>query len=124
MPSNDEDRDPTTGDHAGVTMINVIEIPADQIDRFMACWKARAHIMSILPGFRDYELHQALLKESRFQLVNVARWDSREALEAAMTNPESLSRREAATLETDLDIKGNPALYRVVASDRRQKNAN
>ncbi len=105
-----------------VTLINVIEIPADQIDKFLVGWEERAHVMSALPGFRGYELHQALIKESRFQLVNVAHWDSSEALEAAMTNPEFLSRREAVGAEADLDVKGTAALYRVVASDSRQKN--
>jgi len=124
MPNNDEYRDPAGGDDAGVTLINVVEMPADQIDKFMAGWKKRADIMSTLSGFRDHALHRALLPDSRFQLVNVAHWDSREAFEAAMTNPEFLSLREAAVGEMDFDVTASPALYRVVASDRRQKHAN
>jgi heme-degrading monooxygenase HmoA len=71
MPNGDEYRDPASGDDAGVTLINVVEMPADQIDRVMADWKERGHIMSSLPGFRDYTLHRALLPDSRFQLVAV-----------------------------------------------------
>ena len=124
MPNDDEYRDPAGGDDADVTLINVVEMPADQIDKFMAGWKKRADIMSTLPGFRDYTLHRALLPDSRFQLVNVAHWDSPEAFEAAMTDPEFRSLREAARGEIDFDVTAHPALYRVVASDRRQKHAN
>ena len=124
MPNDDEYRNPAGGDDAGVTMINVIEIPADQIDKFLTGWKERAHIMSTLPGFRDYQLHQALLEDSRFQLVNVAHWDSREAVEAAMSNPEFQANRRAVELRGDLDVKPYAALYKVVVSDRRQSPPN
>lgn len=125
MAANDDEyRDPANGDDAGVTLINVVEMPADQIDKFMAGWKKRADIMSTLPGFRDYELHRALLPDSRFQLVNVAHWDSREAFEAAMTNPQFRSLRDAALGEMDFDVTASPALYRVVASDHRRTQAN
>jgi heme-degrading monooxygenase HmoA len=121
MPN--EYRGPAGGDDAGVTLINVVEMPADQIDKFMAGWKKRADIISTLPGFRDYTLHRALLSDSRFQLVNVAHWDSRESFETAMTNPEFLSLRQEAIGEVDCDVTANPALYQVVASDRRQERA-
>ena len=120
MTNDAEHRDPASGDDAGVTLINVVEMPSDQIDKFMAGWKQRADIMSALPGFRDYALHRALLPDSRFQLVNVAHWDSREAFEAAMTNPQFRELREAAIGEIDVDVTASPALYRVVASDHRQ----
>lgn len=110
-----------SSEEAAVTLINVVEIPADQIDRFMVGWKQRADTMSTLPGFRDYALHQALLPESRFQLVNVAHWDSREAFEAAMANPEFHSLRTA--VQGELDVTGNAALYRVVVSDHRAGQA-
>jgi heme oxygenase (mycobilin-producing) len=110
--------DPASGGTA-VTLINVVEIPADQIYQFMVGWKQRADIMSTLPGFRDYALHRALLPESRFQLVNVAHWDSREAFEAAMTNPEFHSLR--TVVQGEFDVTGTPALYQVIASDRRHE---
>jgi heme-degrading monooxygenase HmoA len=118
MANNDESVAQERGDDT-VTLINVVEIPADQIDRFMAGWKERAHILSSLPGFRDYALHRALLPDSRFQLVNVAHWDNREAFEAALANPEFQSLRETAIHEIDCGVTASPALYRVVASDRR-----
>lgn len=117
MPTHDEHGTGNDGD--GVIMINVIEIPADQIDEFLAGWKKRAHIMSTLPGFRNYRLHQAVFADSRFQLVNVACWNSLAAVAAAMSNPEFQANRQAVELRGDLDIKPYAALYTVVASDGR-----
>jgi len=124
MPDSDEHRDPPGADDPGVTLINVVEMPADQVDNFMAGWKKRADIMSTLPGFRDYALHRALLPDSRFQLVNVAHWDSREAFEAAIADPEFLSLREAAQREIDFGVTASPALYGVIASGHRRERAN
>jgi hypothetical protein len=39
--------------------------------------------MSTHPGFRDTRLHRAPSPEGRFQLVNVAHWDSAESYAAA-----------------------------------------
>jgi heme-degrading monooxygenase HmoA len=120
MPNEISDA-PVGGDDGGVTFINVIEITAHQVDKFVAGWRERASIMSTQPGFRDYQLHRALLTESRFQLVAVAHWDSSAAFESAIANPEFLSRMREPESDPDLDVIGNPALYRVVVSDRRQK---
>ena len=120
MPNDQHDDIPGAGD-AAVTFINVIEISPEQVERFVAGWRERAAIMSTLPGFLDYQLHQALLTESRFQLVVVAHWDSTAAFQSAIANPEFLSRMRDIELDPDLDGTGNPALYRVVVGDVRQK---
>ncbi|MEU2035750.1 antibiotic biosynthesis monooxygenase family protein [Nocardia amamiensis] len=95
----------------GVTFINVFEIPADEIDEFVENWHERARIMREAPGFRDVRLHRALLPDTRFQLVNVAHWDSVEACEAAGANPVVLKSVDSARKVAS----ANPALYEVVA---------
>ncbi|WP_280241340.1 antibiotic biosynthesis monooxygenase family protein [Nocardia abscessus] len=95
----------------GVTFINVFEIPAEQIDEFVENWRERARIMREAPGFRDVRLHRALLADTRFQLVNVAHWDSAEACEAAGAHPAVLASVDDARKTAD----ANPALYEVVA---------
>jgi heme oxygenase (mycobilin-producing) len=112
MP-DDKDDNPVGEDDAGVTFINVIEIPADQVDQFVAGWRDRARIMSTPPGFRDYRLHRAVATAARFQLVAVAHWDSSAAFESAIANPEFLSQRWSA-LESGLDVTAYPGLYREV----------
>ncbi|MEU4344017.1 antibiotic biosynthesis monooxygenase family protein [Nocardia sp. NPDC023852] len=98
-------------DH-GVTFINVIELPADRVDEFIEQWRARAALMRTAPGFRDVRLHRALLPDTRFQLINVAHWDSAEACEAAGMNPTVL----ASVSEARKSATAHPALYEVVAA--------
>ncbi len=38
-----------SSEDTAVTLINVVEIPADQIGQFMVGWKQRANIMSGTP---------------------------------------------------------------------------
>ncbi|GAA2722380.1 MULTISPECIES: antibiotic biosynthesis monooxygenase family protein [Streptomyces] len=102
-----------TGD-ASVTFINVIEVPAEQVDTFIAQWRERARIMSTAPGFRDSRLHRAVSSQARFQLVNVAHWDSREAWEAAMSHPEFQARMRALEDDPNVKVSASPALYQVV----------
>lgn len=71
-----------------VTLINVFEVPQDELDAFAADWHTRAEFMSRQPGFRSFRLHRALAPDSKFQLVNVAEWDSAEALQTALAQPE------------------------------------
>ncbi|HEY4023702.1 MAG TPA: antibiotic biosynthesis monooxygenase family protein [Pseudonocardiaceae bacterium] len=96
-----------------VTLINVFEVPADQVDAFVADWQRRADIMAAAPGFRDFRLHRALSKDSRFQLVNVAHWDSEEHLAAARSNP-AFSAQIDALAQRGQAGYANPAVYEVV----------
>jgi heme oxygenase (mycobilin-producing) len=99
-------------DTGPITLINVFEIDADEIDRFLQEWRERARFLGRQPGFRSLRLHRALNPEARFQLVNVAEWDSAEDLKAAteqgfFKQSTRFSMREAA-------VAAHPAIYRVV----------
>jgi heme oxygenase (mycobilin-producing) len=109
------DTDTSENRDSAVTLINVIEIAADEVESFVAGWHERAEFMRTKPGFRDYQLHRALLPDSRFQLINIARWDSVEAFRAATADPEFL-RQVQAVGDRELHLAANPALYRVVLS--------
>ncbi|NIH80320.1 antibiotic biosynthesis monooxygenase family protein [Amycolatopsis viridis] len=99
----------------GVTFINVIELPADEVDAFVEQWRERAKLMRDAPGFRDSRLHRAQLPDTRFQLVNVAHWDSAEAWEAATGQPGF----RAAMRGVPGVVSPNPALYDVVVEFER-----
>lgn len=95
----------------GVTFVNAIELPTERVDEFVAQWRERAALMRSAPGFRDVRLHRAILPDSRFQLVNIAHWDSVEACEAAGLNPTVV-----ASVDDAREIaSAQPALYRVIA---------
>jgi len=71
-----------------VTLINVFEVPTEHVEAFIAGWRERAALMSTKPGFLDTRLHRALSPQDRFQLVNVAHWETPEAMHAATADPE------------------------------------
>jgi heme oxygenase (mycobilin-producing) len=96
-----------------VTLINVFEVPAEHVEVFIAQWRERAALMSTKPGVLDSRLHRALSAQSRFQLVNVARWENRAALQAAQADPEFQERIRAATADPRAAVSANPAEYEV-----------
>lgn len=96
-----------------VTLINVFEVPTEHVEVFIAGWRQRAALMSTKPGFVDTRLHRALSPQTRFQLVNVAHWESREAMEAATADPEFQQRISAAIADPRVPIAANPALYQI-----------
>ncbi len=96
-----------------VTLINVFEVPAGHVAAFIVQWRERAALMSTKPGFVDSRLHRALSSQTRFQLVNVAHWDSREAYQAATADTEFQERITAALADPRVPISANPALYQV-----------
>jgi heme oxygenase (mycobilin-producing) len=93
--------------------INPIEVPPDQVDSFLDGWRGRADFMRHQAGFRDYRLMRALLPNTRFPVVAVARWDSQEAFAEATADPTFRAQLQALMDDPDVDAKGNPALYRV-----------
>lgn len=93
----------------GVTFINVIELPADKVDAFIVQWRERAMLTADTPGFRDFKLHRAQLSDSRFQLINVAHWDSVEAYEKAIAGPAFVE----AMRHVPGFVNASPALYDV-----------
>lgn len=98
-----------------VTLINVFEVPTEQVDVFVAGWRERAELMSAKPGCLGTRLHRAISPGARFQLVNVARRESREAFRAATADPGFQQRTEAATADPRASVSANPDFYRVVA---------
>lgn len=105
---------PQTGDRS-VTLINVFEVPAEHVDAFVDGWRRRAELMSSKPGCLGTTLHRAVSPRARFQFVNVARWESHEAFQAATADPEFRRRAAAVTTDPRAPVSANPDLYRVVA---------
>ncbi len=102
-------------DTGPVTLINVFEVPVEQVDTVAERWRERAEIMSTAPGFLDSTLHRAMSSETRFQLINVAHWSSREAWEAATSNPHFQASLRELRDDPSVQFSANPALYQVIA---------
>lgn len=95
-----------------ITLINVFDIDADDVDHFLEEWRKRAQDMGRQPGFRSLRLHRALDPDSRFQVVNVAEWDSVEALQAAME--QNFFQKSVQRSKREFAVAAHPAIYRVV----------
>lgn len=113
MTSGGERKTPGDGP---ITLINVFEVPADQVDEFIAQWRVRSTIMATAPGFRDARLHRAVSSRARFQLVNVAHWDSQADLEAAFGSAAFQGRIQALRQDPQRRFTADPAVYEVVAT--------
>jgi len=100
-------------------MINSFEVPAEQVEEFLA-QRVRAEIMAAAPGFRDATMHKAVSAEARFQLVNVAHWDSQADMEAAQGSDAFQERITALREDRQMRFSAYPALYEVAASTGKQ----
>jgi heme-degrading monooxygenase HmoA len=101
-----------THDAGPITLINVFEIRHDDVELFVQEWQERAQFLGRQPGFRSLRLHRALTPDSRFQLVNVAEWDSAEALNAATA--QDFFQQSTHRSMQDFAVAAHPALYRIV----------
>lgn len=88
-----EDLDPSTplasqfGAKTGpITLINTIVVPREDMPEFLAIFQEDASYMKASPGFISTQLHRGTADSQ--VLVNVAVWESTEALVAAYSKPE------------------------------------
>jgi heme oxygenase (mycobilin-producing) len=100
--------------------VNALEMPADQVDAFLAGWQDRADFMCHQAGFRGYRMLRALSPEGRFQLINIARWDSVEAFQRATAEPDFQKQLQALNDNPAFDVTANPGLFRVALEAQAQ----
>ncbi|MEZ4235521.1 MAG: antibiotic biosynthesis monooxygenase family protein [Myxococcota bacterium] len=98
--------------HPTVTLINCFEVDPSRIEPAIAAWERVHGILRAQPGYVDTALHRALAPSARFQLVNVARWESAEHFHTAIGRLSGGRPPEVAGLAA------LPALYTVVRTDR------
>ncbi len=69
-----------------VVLINTFNVAPADADRLLAVWAEDAAFMKRQPGFISTQLHRGIAGST--VLVNVAVWESAEALRAAFFSPE------------------------------------
>jgi heme-degrading monooxygenase HmoA len=67
-----------------VTLINAFEVPADQVETTIEGWRSARAFLETQPGYIETQLHRSIMPKARFQLVNVARWESADDYIAAI----------------------------------------
>lgn len=71
-----------------VTLINPFEVPTGREAEALDFWEKVAAFMKQQPGFISTRLHRALVPWARFQLINLAEWESVEHFEAVAQSRE------------------------------------
>jgi heme-degrading monooxygenase HmoA len=99
---------PPGGDPGGVVLINAFEVPPDGDDRFLAGWEQAWHAVRGQPGYLGTRLHRSMSPGADFRFVNVGRYQSPRAFQAAVGQP---AFREAAAT---IPYRAHPSLYEVI----------
>ncbi|MHA7776201.1 antibiotic biosynthesis monooxygenase family protein [Roseibium sp. M-1] len=73
-----------TSTHQPAVLINAFEVPEDRLGETIASWEKARDFLKIQPGFISTRLHQSLSPSARFQLINVAQWETPAAYQAAI----------------------------------------
>lgn len=101
-----------------VTLINAFTVPLDESERFLQRWKDSARVMAGQPGFVRARMHQSLTNDAEPRFVNVAEWDSGNALARAQANPEWRASVQRTLDDPNLHIASRPAVYQVAVDVR------
>jgi quinol monooxygenase YgiN len=84
-----------------VTLINVFSVDPENQQRLVELWqRATDDVMRHLPGFISANVHRSL---DGTKVVNYAQWESREAFDAMLQNP------DASAYVRELGEIGTPA---------------
>ncbi len=67
-----------------VTLINAFEVPAGKLDAAITAWEAARDFLESQPGYIETTLHRTITPNAKFQLVNVAKWESAATFQAAI----------------------------------------
>ena len=92
-----------------VTLINVFEVPASELEASIRYWEAARDFMQRQPGYLSTRLHQSLAPDARFQLVNVAQWESPQAFLAATRRMQ-----QELAVQPPAGLRFTPGLYRLI----------
>jgi heme-degrading monooxygenase HmoA len=102
-----------------VTMINAFSVPVAESDRFLDRWKSSLQAMAGRPGFVRARTYRSLVDDVELRFINVAEWESGEALARARVNPEWLAAVQRILDDPELHITPRPSVYEVAIDTRR-----
>jgi heme-degrading monooxygenase HmoA len=98
----------------GVTLVNPVEVPEGEDERFVAGWERARAALADQRGYLGTRLHRSV-GDGDFRFVDLARWSSPLMYARATRRPEL---REAAALP----FAAHPALYSIVRGVERRSS--
>jgi heme-degrading monooxygenase HmoA len=99
---------PPEGNPGGVVLINAFEVPPDGDDTFLAGWEQTRDVLRGMPGYLATRLHRSLSWDADFRFVNVGRYQSPQAFQAAVRHADF--QRAAAAIP----YRAHPGLYEAI----------
>jgi heme oxygenase (mycobilin-producing) len=97
--------DDTTG---AVVLIHLFEVPAAADEAFVAGWERARDFLRDQDGYLATELHRSLAADADFRFVNLGRYQSPQAFQAAVRHADF--QRAAAAIP----YRAHPSLYEVI----------
>ena len=71
-----------------ITIVNPFEVPEESIEKAIESWDAFESFFTKQKGYISAKLLRSHDTSSKFNLVTIAEWDTKENFEAAIANPE------------------------------------
>lgn len=97
---------------APATLINAFIVPDGKEAEAIAFWEKAADFMRKQPGYVSTALHEAILPDAKFHLINATKWRSVEDFKKA-----SKALRTSGKIEPVEGVVPNPSLYTVIRTD-------
>ncbi len=92
-----------------ITLINSFEVPGEKLEESIKYWEACRDFLKMEPGYISTKLHQSMKSDARFQLVNVAVWETPKSFMGA-----SKKMSEELGIKPPMGLKANPSLYTII----------
>jgi heme-degrading monooxygenase HmoA len=71
---------------APIVFFNTFHVDPEDVDAFLEAWRVDGEFMQRQPGYVSTQLHRGIAGSTTF--INVAVWESVEAMRAAVSHPE------------------------------------
>ncbi|WP_298425688.1 antibiotic biosynthesis monooxygenase family protein [uncultured Kordia sp.] len=90
-------------------LINPFEVPAGKLEASIKYWEACRDFLKTQPGYISTKLHQSIKDDAKFELINVAVWESPKAFMEATKK----MMQQPNIVPVD-GLKPTPSLYTVI----------
>ncbi len=100
-----------------VVLINRFDVPAGRDKEFLTLWLEVNRHMRSQPGYLEHRLHRGLADSDCGRYVNVATWESAEALHAAHQSEQF---RSLTSQPAFREFPNSPATYEIVADTKTE----
>ena len=91
-----------------IILINPFEVPKGTLEETIKYWESGRDFLKTQPGYVSTKLHQSIIDDARFQLINIAIWESPQEFKDATTK---MHKKFGIPVE---GLKANPSLYTVI----------